>query len=136
MMPGSSKLGVHKVKSIKTEASSSGSNPTINTTVSFEVMLPVEEIFIPTMLCLVYDKVLFGISNDLLGVFSFDVNSLIQLTLDQIKEDTAITCRKVGLHSMEKVLGIQCDDYSIIDDKSDHNADVQESRRHDGNESN
>lgn len=107
---------VHKVKSIKTEPNASGADPTINTTIAFEVDLPIEKIFVPTMLCMVYDKVLFGISNDLLGVFTFDVSNLISLTHLQLQEDTAITAKKVGLVALQDVLGLGFDNMSILNE--------------------
>lgn len=116
MMPNSKSSDVHQVKSIKTEPNSSGSDPTINTTIAFEVDLPIERIFVPTMLCMVYDKVLFGIGNDLLGVFTFDVSNLISLTHLQLQEDTAITAKKVGLVALQDVLGLGFDNMSILNE--------------------
>ena len=64
-----------------------GSNPTINTLIKFDVQLPINDKFMPELQCEVYDHMLSGMHNSLLGVFSIDVKKIINKTRDQIDED-------------------------------------------------
>jgi hypothetical protein len=68
-----------------------GSNPTINTLIKFDVQLPTNDKFMPELQCEVYDHMLSGMHNSLLGVFSIDVKKIIKKTSDQINEDTKET---------------------------------------------
>ena len=65
---------------IKTLPKLPGSNPNINSVIKFNVKLPVDEIFIPELQCNVYDHVLGGLLNQLLGIFLVDVKKIIQET--------------------------------------------------------
>ena len=64
-----------------------GSNPTINTVIKFDIQLPKDDKFMPELQCEVYDHMLSGMHNSLLGVFSIDVKKIIKNTTDQIEED-------------------------------------------------
>ena len=72
---------------IKTNPISGGANPTINTVIKFDAKLPEKDIFIPELQCEVYDHMLSGLHNSLLGVFSLDLKRIIKKTRNQIKED-------------------------------------------------
>ena len=72
---------------ITTVPGDTGSNPTINAVIKFDARLPQEEIFIPELQCEVYDHLLSGMYNSLLGVFSLNIKKLIKKTNKQIKED-------------------------------------------------
>ena len=80
---------------IKTQPKDSGANPNINTVIKFDVKLPKEEIFIPEMQCEVYDHVLGGMLNQLLGIFMLSVKSLIRETHRTIDKDIKITKEKI-----------------------------------------
>ena len=74
---------------IQTVPVSGGANPTINTVIKFDTKLPEQDIFIPELQCEVYDHMLAGLHNSLLGVFSLDLKKLINRTRKQIEEDKA-----------------------------------------------
>ena len=75
------------LQTITTIPGDTGSNPTINAVIKFDARLPEEEIFIPELQCEVYDHLLSGMYNSLLGVFSLDIKKLIKKTNKQINED-------------------------------------------------
>ena len=72
---------------IQTIPVNGGTNPTINTVISFDVKLPEDPKFMPELQCEVYDHILSGMHNSLLGVFSIDVRRIIKKTSLQIQED-------------------------------------------------
>ena len=72
---------------IQTIPVNGGNNPTINTVISFDVKLPEDPKFMPELQCEVYDHILSGMHNSLLGVFSIDVRRIIKKTSLQIQED-------------------------------------------------
>ena len=82
---------------IVTVPGDTGPNPTINTIIKFDARLPKDEIFIPQLQCEVYDHLLSGLLNSLLGVFTIDVNKIIKKTNRQIEEDLKVTKKKFGL---------------------------------------
>ena len=72
---------------VQTIPVSGGTNPTINTVISFDVQLPENQKFMPELQCEVYDNILSGMHNSLLGVFSIDIKKIINKTSKQIQED-------------------------------------------------
>ena len=72
---------------IKTVPVSGGANPTINTVIQFENKLPMQDEFLPELQCEVYDNILSGMANSLLGVFSINLKKIIKLTRIQVQED-------------------------------------------------
>ena len=72
---------------VKTIPVSGGENPTINTVIQFETKLPEQEEFFPELQCEVYDNILSGMANSLLGVFSFNLKKIIKRTKEQVEED-------------------------------------------------
>ena len=72
---------------IKTQPGDGGANPNINSVIKFDVKLPKEETFIPEMQCEVYDHVLGGMFNQLLGIFMLSVKTLIRETHKTIERD-------------------------------------------------
>lgn len=85
------------MQAIKTQPKDCGENPTINTVIKFDIKLPKEEIFMPELQCEVYDHLLSGMVNPLLGIFLLNVKQLIKKTHEQIDEDMKVTKKKVGL---------------------------------------
>ena len=81
---------------IQTIPVNGGANPTINTIIKFEVKLPEKDIFMPELQCEVYDHMLAGLHNSLLGVFSLDLKRIIKKTRRQIDEDLAAVRKKIG----------------------------------------
>lgn len=76
---------------IKTEPKESGPDPTINTIISFENFLPIEKIYIPNMLCFVYDYILAGLGNSILGAFEIDLNKMIESTVSEMNADKKLS---------------------------------------------
>jgi hypothetical protein len=54
-----------------------GSDPTLNTVVSFKMILPEEYKYAPSMACRVYDKIFTGFDGTLLGVFTIPVGEIM-----------------------------------------------------------
>ena len=86
---------------IKTLPVSGGANPTINTVIQFENKLPIQEEFMPELQCEVYDNILSGMANSLLGVFSINLKRIIKITTAQIQEDINEAFKNSG----ENILG-------------------------------
>ena len=82
---------------IVTVPGDTGPNPTINTIIKFDAKLPKDEHFIPQLQCEVYDHLLSGMMNSLLGIFTIDVKKIIKKTNRQIDEDLKITKKKFGM---------------------------------------
>lgn len=55
-------MAAHALDKISTTPKATGENPTINTVVSFEIPMPKDPLFAPSMSCRVYDKVFKGLS--------------------------------------------------------------------------
>ena len=86
---------------IKTIPVSGGANPTINTVIKFDAKLPEKDIFMPELQCEVYDHMLAGLHNSLLGVFSLDLKRIIKKTRRQIQEDLDSVDEKFGTGMMK-----------------------------------
>ena len=81
-----------------------GANPTINTIIKFDAKLPEKDIFIPELQCEVYDHMLAGLHNSLLGVFSLDLKRIIRKTRTQIDEDLNAVRQKVGTSVLDNFI--------------------------------
>jgi hypothetical protein len=55
----------------------SGPDPTINTVVSFNMLLPVKELYAPSMACRVFDKIFKGLDGQLIGTFSIPIGDIM-----------------------------------------------------------
>ena len=62
---------------IKTQPSSAGPNPNINTMISFAIDLPVNPLFCPKLQCDVYDYVYKGLVQPLLGTFTLSIGDIM-----------------------------------------------------------
>ena len=87
---------------IKTQPTDSGANPNINSVIKFDVKLPKDEIFIPEMQCEVYDHVLGGMLNQLLGIFMLSVKSIIKDTHKTFENNITETKKRMELHKNPK----------------------------------
>lgn len=83
-------------ESIKTEPKESGCDPNINTIVSFENFLPKEKVFTPIMECYVYDYILGGLGNSLLGVFELDISSIVNQTRNEFEKVKSLCEKKLA----------------------------------------
>ena len=82
---------------VSTVPTATGENPTINTVITFDARLPKDKLFIPQLQCEVYDHLLSGMTNSLLGVFTIDIRKIIKRTKLQIEEDLKLTKLEFGL---------------------------------------
>ena len=89
---------------IKTIPVNGGANPTINTVIQFQTKLPLDDNFMPELQCEVYDNILSGLTNSLLGVFSIDVKKIIKKTTIQINEDINQANRNLGMNFARQLI--------------------------------
>ena len=89
---------------IKTIPVNGGANPTINTVIQFQTKLPIDDNFMPELQCEVYDNILSGLSNSLLGVFSIDVKKIIKKTTIQVNEDINQANRNMGMNIARQLI--------------------------------
>jgi hypothetical protein len=65
------------IEDVQTTPGPSGPDPTINTVVSFQMILPNEHKYSPSMACRVYDKIFTGFEGQLIGVFTIPVGDIM-----------------------------------------------------------
>ena len=61
------------ITNVQTDPNASGPNPNINTTLTFNVPLPVDELYCPSLACDAYDHVFLGLSQPLIGTFTLPI---------------------------------------------------------------
>ena len=64
------------VTNVATDPNACGPNPNINTMLTFNVQLPIEELYCPSLACDCFDYVFMGMSQPLIGTFSIPVGAL------------------------------------------------------------
>ena len=64
------------VTNVQTDPNACGPNPNINTMLTFNVQLPIEELYCPSLSCDCYDYVFMGFSQPLIGTFSIPVGAI------------------------------------------------------------
>jgi len=64
------------VTNVNTDPNAPGANPNINTMLTFNIQLPIEELYCPSLSCDVYDYVFMGWSQPLIGTFTIPVGAL------------------------------------------------------------
>ena len=89
---------------IQTIPVNGGANPTINTVIQFQTKLPMNILFLPELQCEVYDNILNGLSNSLLGVFTIDLKRIIRRTHKQIDEDINEVKKNIGMNIFGNML--------------------------------
>ena len=117
------------LQAIRTLPKDSGCNPTINTVVKFDIKLPKDEIFMPEMQCEVYDHLLSGMVNPLLGVFMLNVEALVKETHRQIEEDLKIIRKKVGLFLASGLIQKQAEGFQL---PINNEIEIDTSKKNDG----
>jgi len=85
------------IKSIKTNPKKPGPNPTINTVMKFDIRLPEENIFMPDLQCSVYDYLLAGMVNQMLGIFLIPIKAIIEENKIIIENEMKMTEEKMAL---------------------------------------
>ena len=76
-------IAASNVETVETVPGPAGVDPTINTVVSFNMLLPVEELYAPSLACRVFDKIFKGYEGALIGTFSIPIG---QIMFDQRAE--------------------------------------------------
>ena len=64
------------VTNVTTDPKANGPNPNINTMLTFNVQLPIEHLYCPSLACDAYDCVFIGYSQPLIGTFSIPIGDL------------------------------------------------------------
>ena len=76
-------IAASNVETVETVPGAAGVDPTINTVVSFNMLLPVQELYAPSLACRVFDKIFKGYEGALIGTFSIPIG---QIMFDQRAE--------------------------------------------------
>ena len=71
-------IAASALSSISPAPGPAGPDPTINSVISFNVPMPVNDLYAPSMSCRVYDKVFKGFSGQLIGVFTIPVGEIMR----------------------------------------------------------
>jgi len=64
------------VTNIDTDPNAPGPNPNINTTLTFSVQLPTEDLYCPSLGCDVFDYVYSGLSQPLIGTMNIMIGDI------------------------------------------------------------
>ena len=81
------KLGTN-LTNIRTEPKFPGENPTLNTSLSFSVPLPIETLFCPRLACTVYDTIFAGFSQPIIGNFVIPIGELMHELIEERRRET------------------------------------------------
>ena len=87
-----------------TQPKDKGSNPTINTSLKFDINLPINEIFMPQLQCQVFDYIFSGMINPSLGLFLINLKRLITETKKQLEEDKKSSKDKLTFYLGEGIV--------------------------------
>jgi hypothetical protein len=71
------------VSNLLTEPSRPGSNPNINTSISFTCELPVEKLYVPVLGCEVFDQICKGLKQPKLGTFNIPIGEIMHEQIDE-----------------------------------------------------
>ena len=107
-----------------TQPKDKGSNPTINTSLKFDINLPKNEIFMPQLQCQVFDYIFSGMLNPSLGLFLLDLKYLINQTKQQLEEDKKNSKDKLAFYLSAGIVKNTLGNLGKIDklfDKGDNN---------------
>jgi len=79
------------LENIRTEPKMAGTDPTLNTLIEFNAPLPEDDLFCPKMSCSVFDSVVMGLSQPLIGTFSIPIGQLMHdLAAERSSETEAL----------------------------------------------
>jgi len=78
------------LKNIQTQPIAPGSNPTLNTTMKFNIPLPTDPLYCPKLGCAVYDYIYKGWNQPMIGVFTLPIGQLMLDLIAERQEETAI----------------------------------------------
>lgn len=66
-----------QLQNIKTTPGAYGSNPNINSLIKFNIPLPTDELYCPSLTCTVYDQVFLGFSQPQVGTFTIPLGQIM-----------------------------------------------------------
>ena len=66
----------HDLKNVETKSSEKGKHPNLNTVVDFDIKMPVDPLYCPSLGVAVYDNLFMGLSQPLLGTFSINLGEI------------------------------------------------------------
>lgn len=78
------------LKNIQTQPIAPGSNPTLNTTMKFNIPLPTDPLYCPKLGCAVYDYIYKGWNQPMIGVFTLPIGQLMLDLIAERQEETEI----------------------------------------------
>ena len=78
------------VTNVQTDPNANGPNPNINTTLTFNVNLPMEKLYCPSLECDVFDFVYRGFQQPLVGTFSIPIGEIKNSTEEKWKKNLEI----------------------------------------------
>ena len=76
------------INDVQTQPSASGPNPTINTTTAFQVPLPVDPLYSPSLTCFVFDHIYKGWSQPQIGTFKLPLGDIMLDLQEERDEET------------------------------------------------
>ena len=100
--PGESEL----IQELKTHPKSSGCNPNLGDVITFRCRIPKDPLFCPTLSCNVYDYLMSGVCQPLIGSFSINFNKLMAIRQGYRRVSSEISDKTDGLFGIDlKQLG-------------------------------
>lgn len=66
------------VQNIQTQPRALGPNPTINTTMKFQIPLPIDSLYCPKLTCACYDFIFKGLNQPMIGIFTVPIGDIMQ----------------------------------------------------------
>lgn len=93
----------HAIENISTQPSAIGRNPTISTVVKFNLFLPNDPLYCPSLTCGVYDYIFKGVSQPLIGNFVINIGDLQHLQ-DDLFMDEDKTTKEIVNALQDKIL--------------------------------
>ena len=81
---------------IQTEPKSPGANPTLNTTMLFNVPLATQILYCPSLACQVYDYILRGFNQPLIGAFTIPIGELMHDLIQKREDEVQIMTKLIS----------------------------------------
>ena len=102
LKPRAQKQALKEKQFIQTQPKETGSDPNLSTMIQIEVDLPKNYLLSPSLNCVVFDCIMKGLSQPVLGVFSINLSDFIK----QGRERNARKLRKASQALLNKTLGV------------------------------
>ena len=102
LKPRAQKQALKEKQYIQTQPKETGPDPNLSTMIQIEVDLPKNYLLSPSLNCVVFDCIMKGLSQPVLGVFSINLSDFIK----QGRERNARKLRKASQALLNKTLGV------------------------------